>query len=419
MIPIDEHASDLLKELHAHWMSAPFQFTSADLSPEEKLSIDIYRQRYRNLQEYCARFVDAEDRNFLCDYWFFVNGLHEFTFLGPDFCRDICLTPETLPYLYRIGSRDTDITQDKQDNQKEFDALKTACEQGESPIACIISQVDDQISKNVSQTTTYSYSKCLGVDLFKYATVQTPSICTPKVCVEVRKNAPVNQILFPGKDPEQLNLYAYDLACRKASDSYKNFPYYSVDVSQYRKPGDSKEKKKLAIVHWLESFTHKKHNFYNEIFDPELDREVVRNFQSVEICFPGETVERFTFHMDELLILLLKYAVKLAEKTPAGKELPQRFRGAFNRRCCKLTEKEKTYLKEHCTQLKELFDKNDRDATLLESVDWNNECKWMQPYLSYLPQKDITDLFYKADHSSNLLIQWKHALLDSLPASSI
>lgn len=327
---------------------------------EEKLQYLILKQRYLNLKMFLEKqkkkfeFLDVQE---LQELLFFYNDLNEINFIGTDMFANALFLKNKVPFLYRSVGKDID---------KDRVFGETELEYSEH-VQMIFKECLNQIETG-GAGKLFSYTKCFGKMLYKYATLRNSNLNT---IIEVRKEAIINAISEEGKDVISIQRYIRNCAMRNGKSG---LPYFTIDMSNAR--DNSVE----YLKYWIIEFLGKQEWYrYKDIVDPIGDAEVVCNFTNASRCDHikfYDNVERLEFSRDEFCVLLYKYFKEYATKIEI-----QNWFGSFVSRTLEILKnfEEGNY---KCFYQKIIDDDlqgidHKKINNILNMVDWENEIRYM------------------------------------------
>lgn len=252
----------------------------------------IFDQRFANIeglmQEIRRTYPFTEEEYvFLEEYFKYDNRLNDVHFIGCDFFSDMKFMRRRVPYLYRSVGGSRSIYK----NQSEpMDIRK------------IFQQCLNQITSGNNGFMLYSYSKCLGENLLKYANLERRSSVSyerQELTYEVRENAWINAISHKDDLSRVIMLQQYN-------DDMVD-PYFAIDM------GSARENASTYVKSWCRRNLGYEEKYLREIYDPVEDTEVVLNYVNFrkenEAFAPilAKDVLRLTFDMDALCCLIYNY----------------------------------------------------------------------------------------------------------------
>lgn len=328
-------------------------------SSEEKLAYLIMKQRFVNLckfiekqkQKYEMKDEDIEE---LKELWFLYNDLKELNFIGTDIFSNVLFVRHRIPFLYRSVGKDS--------AKRVLEGKNHSDEVGSTLIKECLEQI-----KSGGQGKLFSYSKCFGKMLIKYA-----NIVDEKTTIEIRENSWINSISSDGN-----NCYSIQKYIRENSERNQDIdiPLFMIDMSNARE--DKVSNLKIWINTYLGEQSYVRR--YNDIYDPIGDAEVVTNFTGDLKNSEGNDLMcdqecRYDLSIEEFCILLYKYAFKYAEND----NRTEYFNAFINRSIQTMPN--------HETNLYYIFYNNIINdnkecskavSAILEKIDWSNEKKYM------------------------------------------
>lgn len=382
---------------------------------EDKLIWLILEQRYHNLSEFtrkqCKKY-HSNDSKELLELWFRYNDLKEIQFIGTDLYANAIFVKHKVPYLYRsIGKDEMHRVQEEKAKANEMGV-------GERIFQACLEQIESGKNGNL-----YSYSKCFGKMLFKYANSLYWSNRNTKI--EIRKDAYVNAVSEDGYHSEK-SLQKYIREAKAdvgGTETERELPFFAVDMSNAR--DDSVKNLKC----WLDGFLGKQKytTRFNDIFDPIGDAEVVTNFtgsgsgQSV-LC---SGVERFELSTKAFCVLLYRYFSKYKQECSIRwyhgmddcDEKAKTEMGKFESFIRKSVDTiQVSEIKEFCESVLKQSISNADDCMLqkiMENIDWEREIFYMRRVKSEKGSADgeIAPMhIYKSDDITSETKLWKDIL---------
>ncbi|MEK3697400.1 hypothetical protein NYE33_10515 [Paenibacillus sp. FSL R10-2199] len=366
----------------------------------EKLQYLILRRRYLNLKVFLEKqkknfgFVDIEE---LQELLFFYNDLNEINFIGTDMFANALFLKNKVPFLYRSVGKDID--KDKVFGEADLEYSEH--------VQMIFKECLNQIETG-GAGKLFSYTKCFGKMLYKYATFQNGNLNT---IIEVRKEAIINAISEDGKDIIGIQRYIRNCAMRNGKSE---LPYFTIDMSNAR--DNSVE----YLKYWITEFLGKQEWYWHKnIVDPIGDAEVVCNFTNASrydyIKF-YDSVQRLEFSRDEFCVLLYKYFKEYATKI----EIQNWF--------CRFVSNTLETLKNfEDGKLKCFYEKIKDDNlqgidykkinNILDMVNWENEIRYMSRRKGETKEQNREPSHmevYKGDNAEMISKQWKYILFSAI-----
>lgn len=371
---------------------------------EEKLQYLILQQRYKNLDVFLIKQqekygIDEQGMEELKELLFYYNDLKELNFIGTDLYANALFFKHKVPYLYRSVGKDTDKDRIFGNEHIEY------AEHTKTIFRACLKQIETG-----GKGQLFSYSKCFGKMLYKYATLQNSN---STIVIEVRKDAVVNAISENGKDFVSIQKYIRKCT-RKNGES--GLPYFAVDMSNAR--DNSVDCLKYWITEFLgEQIWHQ----YKHIVSPVGDAEVVCNFTNTPQCGNTEVddgVKRFVFHQDEFCVLLYKYFRKYAgENSDKDKCKFEKFIAAtLNTLQGYQNGDLKRYYERIIAddlQVQNMKEIND----ILDTIVWENEKKYMSRRKGEIQKCEPYPMeVYKGNYAEAISKQWKYILFSAIEA---
>lgn len=371
---------------------------------ESKLAYLIMTQRYRNLCTFLDKQKDKynlelNEVEFLKKNWFLYNDLEELKFIGTDIYSDVMFVKHNIPFLYRSVGKDNiiNIKNKKIEEQEKFDEIGKA----------IFKECLEQI-KSGGRGKLFSYSKCFGKMLIKYANIIKNEQTTT---IEIRKEAWINAVTK--KTGEMMSVQGF---IRESLEKGKdvNIPLFAIDMSNVR--GNSVSNLKV----WLDSFLGKQEYVTrnNDIFDPVGDAEVVSNFtgdmknedDSFIMC--SDEI-RYTLNIEEFCSLVYEYAHELAKMI--GNEKFQK----FIELTLETIPQDSEYSVFYSGIIKKEFLTIDQNkiADILSNIDWEKEKFYMSRVKAEKEKlgEDIPSIdIFKKDDCEGKSRYWKEIVFEGL-----
>lgn len=376
---------------------------------EDKLIWLILEQRYHNLSEFIQRQCKkyhSDDSEGLLELWFRYNDLKEIQFIGTDLYANAIFVKHKVPYLYRSVGQDGENRVLKEKAYKVGERIFEEC----------LKQI-----KSGGQGNLYSYSKCFGKMLYKYANILFLS--DRKTEIEIRKDAYVNTVSEDGYHTEK-SLQKYIREAKAdvgGTEAEREIPFFAVDMSNAR---DNSVKN---LKCWLDGFLGKQEYItrYNDIFDPIGDAEVVTNFTFTDsgsgqrvLC---SGVERFKLSKEEFCVLLYRYFSKYKQERSIRQYHDEEKTKTKMRKFENFIQKSVSTIQD--SRIKNLYESvltqsssNTDDCKLqkiMENIDWELEILYMRRIKSEkgsaegeVAQMDI----YKGDGTDRETRIWKDIL---------
>lgn len=367
---------------------------------EEKLQYLILKQRYKNLKTFLEKQekkyieIDTEELQGLL---FFYNDLKEVNFIGTDMFANTLFMKNKVAYLYRSVGKDTDKYKVFGDAECEYS------EHGQTIFKECLSQIETGGAGKL-----FSYSKCFGKMLYKYATFQSG---TKETVVEVRNKAIINAISEDGENILSLQKYIRNCTERKGKSG---LPYFAIDMSNAR--NNSVE----CLKYWITGYLGKQDWYWHkDIVDPIGDAEVICNFTNVQQCENikfFDSVQRMKFSKDEFCVLLYEYFEQYAMQT----EDQTCFSDFVTRTLETLKDFQNGKLKTFYEKVKRgnLQDiDNEKIKSILSMVDWESEIKYMSRCKGEIKEQNREPAHmevYKGDNAEMVSKQWKYILFSSV-----
>lgn len=357
------------------------------LDPAEKLQLAIYEQRYFNISTFIEKReqkkeveerLSEQEKEFLTQYYFFDNYLKEMNFIGFSFYMDANFLKQRVPYLYRCVGKDNV----GENNPEEMKIKEHVSE--------IMNKSKEQIEMG-TQGELFSYSKCFGRMLYKYASIRSK---WDSVTIEVRTNTWVNVVKGEKEEHPLLMIQEY-LMQNLDQEGERILPYFSVDISNAR----NNEVKNVES--WIESYLgEQKWTNWKRLVNPIADAEVVNNFtNNTQIL--NENVKREKFNLDEFCILLYQYFKLYYEKVCKG-DLK-----VFNDFITKSIETiPAEYLKKYFESILVQAKENEYENYLNDNLDWELEKKYLT--------LDNEISIYKESNSEWKTLIWKEILFKAV-----
>lgn len=326
---------------------------------EEKLMLEIYKQRYNNIKRFVdiigntpMVFLTEKEKKFLTEYYFKDNGLKEMNIIGTDLYINSKFIKQKIPFLYRcVGKDDNDKTPESIPCSKHMKRIFTLSK--------------EQIETG-GKGQLFSYSKCFGVVIYKYTNAMWSK---GSITLEVRKKPYINAITIEENKIEMLQ--EYDSICTKENNEKRFLPYFAIDMSNARDNDVNNLKR------WIENYLGKQNWHYGkEIIDPIGDAEVVMNFTNTiknednDFEIMAEKVERKSLKIEEFCKLLyLYFKIFYYKSNNDTKGFDQ-----FVKRSINTMHKEDR----DCFNAYICDEQNEQDLKqILKNIDWDLERKYM------------------------------------------
>lgn len=401
-----------------------FNINTTTLNSVQKLQLSIYEQRYKNIKDYIentTKNLTDSEKDILLKYYFFSNKLNEINFIGTDFYLNTRFIKEQVPFLYRSVGRDS----------KTGDtSIYRKCKR-ENHIEKILKECIRQI-KTGGKGELYSYSKCFGLMLYKYANITSEY---KKLTIEIRKDAWLNAIDDENK-PVMVQEYLYKY--ENNNNEYK-LPYFCIDMSNAREnstqylrewakewsKGVKKEKKKNGKEDYLDEEIEFRYG--DDIVDPIGDAEVVTNYTNVidEKTIMANNVERIELSIGDFCELIYLYFKIYNEKQKNSQERVTNF---IKKSIDSLPENSKQdLLKILPSELKSLYSTNENTNEnqfenhnklrniIASCIDWELEKKYMTKGVNKNQGNNIKIRnIYKSDNASWKVNVLKEILIESV-----
>lgn len=346
---------------------------------EEELAYWIMQQRYENLCAFLGRQKEKynlteTDVNELRKIWFIYNDLKEIHFIGTDIYSDTMFVKHKIPYLYRSVGRDTETQKDKVSSRKMGKKIYEEC----------LKQIEAG-----GRGSLFSYSKCFGRMLFKYANIKKYDY--KEITIEIRKDPWINVIFNEKGEKQSIQGYLRNLLEKEEREIV--IPHFSVEVSNVRDDDVENLKK------WFEDYLGEKmRTGRNEkIYDPIGDAEVVSNFTNKDETGLCSKVIRYTLNEHEFCVLLYKYTKEFMKQKRKTDELKKRI--------CETLEGLEPRDKKYCEKIMndEENDVNENVKPILQYIDWENE-------KGYMTEENLEFEIYKDKSAENQSSIWKNTL---------
>ncbi|MEG0961992.1 MAG: hypothetical protein RSF88_03900 [Lachnospiraceae bacterium] len=367
---------------------------------EEKLQYLILKQRFINLKEFLEKQkkkyedIDVEE---LQELLFFYNDLKEINFIGTDMFANALFVKNKVPFLYRSVGKDTDKDKVFGDVDLEYS----------EHVQMIFKECLSQIETG-DKGRLFSYTKCFGKMLYKYATLQNG---TSNTIIEVRKEAIINAISEDGKDIKSIQRYIRNCKIRNGNSG---LPYFTIDMSNAR--DNSVE----CLKYWITEFLGKQDWYWHkDIVDPIGDAEVVCNFTNTSQCENikfYDSVQRMEFSKDEFCVLLYKYFKEYAIRID--------IQNWFSSFVYNTLETLKNFQNGNLKCFYEKVKDDNLDGIdykkindILDMVDWENEIRYMSRRKGEIKEQNREPAHmdvYKGDNAEMISKQWKYILFSSI-----
>jgi len=323
---------------------------------DKNLKLKIYYQRYcilikELLHEYSE--LTEEDRKKIIDYYLFDNRLKELKYLG-------------IGHYYNVKFKKSHATLFRSNGEKRAEADNSGKCSNLETVKTIFEQCREHINKGTDKVRLYSYSKCFGIVLFKYLSIEQDQ---DSVELQILPNQDINVIYNSGKNMS-LQQFVIDQCKNTRTDYY-------IDMSSVR----NGERDNLTI--WMKDFLGEKSIEIQKMHSPVSDQEVITS------CTPSQEVSE-SFNEEELIYLLYRYYEKYYEVRNKGKG--EKFKYEFEKAIEYLNEEFEKQLsnqdeEENAQQLKNIKVYIDRFILCLDGheahdkkvnkvftyIDWNTE----------------------------------------------
>ena len=370
-------------------------------SDERKLAYLIMTQRYRNLCEFLGRQknkynLHPSDIESLKNNWFLYNDLRELHFVGTDIYSDAMFIKHKVPFLYRSVGKDA-VKESVLEGTTSFNEIGYT----------IFKECLEQI-KSGGKGKLFSYSKCFGKMLIKYANIRTGETTT---IIEIRKESWVNVITRKSGEVMSIQEFIRD-ALKNGKDV--EIPLFTIDMSNARE--NSVNNLKAWINDFLGEQTYTKR--YNDIYDPIGDAEVVSDFTGEIAGEAGSAVmcseeKRYDLNVEEFCSLLYEYAIKFSERRRIT------YFQTFVETSLKSMPANSEYYAFYSNIMEKKFVNIDyqKIAALLECIDWDKEAFYMSRVKEEKRESDgnIPSIdIYKEDSSETKSRIWKEIVFEGL-----
>lgn len=363
---------------------------------EDELSYLIMKQRFKNLSD----FLNCQQKKYnLCNdvveelkkNWFIYNDLRELHFIGTDIYSDAMFIKHRVPYLYRS------VGKDNYNNRVLDDIKKPSNEIG----TVIFKNCLEQI-KSGGQGELFSYSKCFGKMLIKYANIKKHE---EKTTIEIRINSWVNSVCDQNNKIFSIQRFVRNTLER---DGEENIPLFLIDMSNARE--DEVKNLKTWFNDYLGEQSYIKR--FNDIYDPIGDAEVVANFiGNSEPYVMCDKVYRYELNIQEFCFLLYKYAITYLAKSEKD---TSKFE-TFISKSIESIQKPNEYYTLYSSIIN--MPSNESIENILSTIDWEKE-------ISYMKRKKGEEIklgdntkeieIYKEDHSERKSKIWKEIVVKAL-----
>lgn len=368
-------------------------------SNEEKLAYLIMKQRFVNLCTFIEKQkqkyrMNIEDVAELKELWFLYNDLKELNFIGTDIYSNALFIRHKIPFLYRSVGKDSDT-------KRVLEGKTNSDEIGSTLIKECLEQI-----KSGGQGKLFSYSKCFGKMLIKYANIVYGS---EETTIEIRKNSWINAIC------EDDNNYSIQKYIRKKSGLNRDvdIPLFSIDMSNAR------ENKVANLKLWINTYLGEQSYIkrYNDIYDPIGDAEVITNFtgdlkDGAENYIMCDRECRYTLDKSEFCYLIYKYALEYATKNEIT------FFDRFIKDSIETIPNHETNA--YYILYNGIVNDNINSPAvteILKNIDWENEKKYMtrvkaekSDSIEKIPMIEV----YKESNAENISRIWKDIVFEAL-----
>lgn len=296
-----------------------------------KMQYLIYKKRYGNLCKYLEKLKESRNEKYkeklnikdaLKYLLFFDNPLNEFNYIGTDLYANALFIQSEVPYLYRCVGKDGAESEDMERFVNESSESTLDSDEAEKHVdrKDIVIQIFEHVLSQIEFNNSYdarkdaegmySYSKCFGLSLYKYANLLSRD---SSVTFEIREGASLNSVFY---ENEAKSLHEFAVMCSSGDISIAKLPYFCVDMSNAR----DNDVDKLKI--WIKNDMKIKREwakYIKDIIDPIGDAEVVCNFTGLNNMILCNNVRRYTIIGRDAFCTLLyayfkTYAVKRDEK---------------------------------------------------------------------------------------------------------
>ncbi|QGQ97918.1 hypothetical protein EHS13_25030 [Paenibacillus psychroresistens] len=252
---------------------------------DKNLKVKILYQRYcilikELLNEY-SELAD-EDRKKIIDYYLFDNRLKELKYLGLGHYYNAKFKKSQATLFRSNGGK-----RDEPDNYGKSSNLET--------VKTIFEHCREHINKGTDKVRLYSYSKCFGIVLFKYLSINQKK---DTVELQILPNQDIN-VIFGGDNNMSLHQFVGDQCKNTRTD-------YCIDMSSVRNG------KRDNLTIWMKDFLGEKSTEIQKMHSPVSDQEVITS------CILNQEVSE-SFNEEELIYLLYRYYEKYYEVRNKGK----------------------------------------------------------------------------------------------------
>ena len=394
---------DYEKNESCSWDDSP----KNDIDIVDELQYWILYQRYINLDYFLRQQqkkygMDEQDTIELKDLLFFYNDLKEMNFIGTDMYANALFLKHKVPYLYRSVGKDT----------KEDRIFGDADIEYSEHTKTIFKECLKQIETG-RKGELFSYTKCFGKMLYKYATLQNED---SNIVIEVRKDAIINAISEGGKDFISIQKYIRDCVkkAEEKAEATAGLPYFAIDMSNAR--DNSVKCLKCWIAEFLKDSNQKElWHWHKDIVDPIGDAEVVCNFTYKSKCNNSEAVKRIKLNREEFCVLLYKYFSKYAEKNNDENWFKQFIKDTLTTLSTYQSGKLKEYYEKIIND--DLLKNHDKINNVLQKINWDNEIKYMSRRKGEIEEKKREPSYmevYKGSNAEEYSKEWKEILFSAI-----
>ena len=390
---------ELIKPEYESNNSVGFDFEDI-IKIEEKIQYLILKKRYCNLGEFLDEqkkyYEDPEVDDDLKNLLFIYNDLKEINFIGTDLFANVMFIKNEVPYLYRSVGKDTNTEKVLGDEKYQY----------KNHVAKIMKECLNQIETG-GKGRLFSYTKCFGKMLYKYATLQSENA---DAIIEIRKCANVNSVF----DGETMSIQKYARKCASKTDEEEStLPYFCIDMSNAR---DNEVK---YLKEWITDFLGKQEWYWHkDIVDPIGDAEVVCNFTNATDDNKKEIlcneVQRISFKRKQFCMLLYKYFETYAKMADDNVD---NFNDFIKKSLETLESYEDGKFKEYYSDIIKFQEIDNKISEILKLIDWENEKKYMSRQKGEKNEIEVkvADMaVYKGNNAEPYSAIWKEILFEAV-----
>ncbi|MCD3276626.1 hypothetical protein [Clostridium botulinum] len=262
----------------------------------------IYYERYCNLIEALKKeyqHLEDEEKKEIIDYYLFDNRLKELNCIGLSFYFD-CKYKKTKTTLFR--------SEGGKNNGWDNSCCKE--KKSEETLKYIFNKCREHINKGTDKIILRSYSKCLGLDLFKYVSI-TKGNNTVKL--HIKETADINIIRYK-KDNQSFTVSLQRFLASNISNCEEID--FCIDISNVR------ECNRDILASWMKKFLGGNAIQIQSFASPVSDKEVIMSYKPSISKFNPNVDKRdnndceisFELNKEQLVYLLYKYYEKYSRE---------------------------------------------------------------------------------------------------------